>query len=304
MDGEKSTKKSNRGRRIDLTGQRFERLLVLEYAGKDGKNNTKWKVRCDCGTEKVVLGLTLRGGSCRSCGCLIREVNSATQLDDLSGQRFGKLVVLSRATNRLTKSGRSEVCWNVRCDCGTEKVLMASTLKQGRTKGCGCVLAAIRHGQMNSLTYRSWQHMIRRCHTPTCDSYDDYGGRGISVCPQWQGEGGYQQFFTDMGERPSAQYSIDRYPDNDGNYEPGNCRWATMSQQALNKRSNVRLEFDGRVQTVKEWADETGLAPNTIRSRLKRGWSINDALSSGSPYGNSSKRGKQGGSKIVSPSVA
>ena len=123
--------------------------------------------------------------------------------------------------------------------------------------------------------YGIWCDIKKRCHTQSSHAYADYGGRGIRVCERWRTD--FAQFFADMGPRPSADRQIDRI-DNDGNYEPGNCRWATRIEQARNKRNNVFLTHWGRRLTIAEWAEETGFTDKQIQSRLKLGWSHRRAL--------------------------
>jgi len=111
--------------------------------------------------------------------------------------------------------------------------------------------------------------MLRRCHNPHCDNYANYGGRGITVCERWLT---LEQFLEDMGTRPSSEHSIERR-DNDGNYEPSNCYWATPKEQARNRRNNRMLTYNGRTLCVAEWAEELGIVPNRIHNRLQLGWS-------------------------------
>lgn len=122
--------------------------------------------------------------------------------------------------------------------------------------------------------YNTWIGMIHRCHRPTSPSYPLYGARGIRVCERWHST---ENFFQDMGPRPSKNHSLDRI-NNDGNYEPGNCRWATAKEQANNTRHNVHLELSGVKQTIGEWAKKLGMDSRTIRERLNRGWSVERAL--------------------------
>jgi hypothetical protein len=124
--------------------------------------------------------------------------------------------------------------------------------------------------------YISWHAMMSRCFNPKWPNYADYGGRGVTVCAEWQD---YRRFLADMGRRPSSEHSIDRYPNREGNYEPGNCRWATRSEQARNRVSNTVLTLAGVSLPLVAWAARTGIGRVTIKSRLDRGWSVEAALS-------------------------
>lgn len=125
----------------------------------------------------------------------------------------------------------------------------------------------------------TWCNMMHRCHSVGYRDYPEYGGRGIKVCDRWRGPAGFAAFFADMGPRPSKRHSIDRYPDNNGNYEPGNCRWATASQQMRNTRRNRLLTFQGRTMCMTDWSNETGIPCTMIRWRLlKLKWSVERTL--------------------------
>ena len=150
-----------------------------------------------------------------------------------------------------------------------------------------------RHGYKTAGKYSSeysiWMNLRSRCYNPKNTRYDMYGGRGITVCQRWRDD--FMNFLEDMGRRPSSDHSIDRI-DNDGNYEPSNCRWATRSEQARNRRSSRFLEFGGRRITLAEWAEEIGIDKRTLHIRLKAGWSIERALTE--PLrGFASKSGKE-----------
>ncbi len=124
--------------------------------------------------------------------------------------------------------------------------------------------------RQRSLTYRAWQNMKTRCLNPRYAKFADYGGRGITICNRWLN---FANFAADMGERPSVNHSIDRYPDNNGNYEPGNCRWATPLEQARNQRKTILVTIDGEAKCVAEWCAIFGINRSTFQSRMnKLGW--------------------------------
>jgi hypothetical protein len=169
-----------------------------------------------------------------------------------------------------------------RCDCGNEKPMGLHHVKHGRTISCGCENARrsssrfTKHGAYKTSTYKSWNAMIQRCHNPNSTSYAQYGGRGISVCIQWAGADGYLQFARDVGERPNGT-TLDRI-DSNGNYEPGNVRWATPKTQQNNRRITKLITHDGVTLSQSEWAERLGLSRNAISERLRAGWSVERAL--------------------------
>lgn len=133
---------------------------------------------------------------------------------------------------------------------------------------------AVVHGQYKTRAYSIWRGMKSRCEIATTPAFSHYGGRGIKVCERWSSS--FQDFFADMGE-PPPRMSLDRI-DNDGNYEPGNCRWATQTEQTNNTRRNRHIEFKGRVQSISMWTREMNLPAGIISRRLKDGWTVEDAL--------------------------
>jgi hypothetical protein len=153
---------------------------------------------------------------------------------DITGQRFGRLVAIG-----LHSHGKNNR-WKFRCDCGAETVAIISDVRSGNTQSCGClgIASRIRHGDARqsrrSPEYSSWYAMIGRCENPKNISFKNYGGRGIKVCAAWRGD--FTAFLNDLGRKPSPEMSLDRYPNPDGDYEPGNVRWATRSQQRATQR--------------------------------------------------------------------
>lgn len=187
---------------------------------------------------------------------------------DLSGKQFNCWTVL----HEVSHPG-SSAYWLCRCKCGRERVIRGDTLRNGTSRMCDHCKNMF-HGMDGTPEYRAWIGMISRCNDPSVPCYSKYGGRGICVCQRWMS---FQHFLSDMGTRPSPQHSIDRI-DNDGNYEPGNCRWATKKQQSRNIRSNRLLTLNGQTKCVSEWAEFIGIKRTTLDERLRHGWSIEDAL--------------------------
>jgi len=198
----------------------------------------------------------------------------------LTGRRFGRLTVLrEQGRNR-----HGSVMWATRCDCGTELAVSTGSLTDGNTTSCGC--SRTKHGATWTPEWSIWQTMIKRCGNPGAKGYQDYGGRGIRVCESWRKD--FRAFIRDVGPRPSPRHSLDRL-DTDGNYEPGNVRWATPIEQARNKRNNRVITIGGTRRTLAEWSEVSGIRYTTIRERLRRGWSASRAVTE--PTKPSSTRG-------------
>lgn len=202
---------------------------------------------------------------------------------DLTNSRFGRLVVLGERENR---SG--SIYWMCRCDCLREKWIRGKHLIHGSVVSCGCYKSESArkqmtiHGMVDAPEFVIWCGMKNRCLHQGSTSWKNYGGRGIKVCDRWiRGDGvkgGFECFYEDVGPRPSPKHEIDRYPDNDGNYEPGNVKWSLRKDQANNRRSCRILEFQGRRQSVKLWCDELGLNYPRVRARIRLGWETEKAL--------------------------
>lgn len=199
-----------------------------------------------------------------------------------SGDVYGRLTVI-REVDAKYSGGHRQRCVECRCECGVVKEYRLYTLRNGNTKSCGCLAqenygANLRtHGLSDRAEYRIWQGMLSRCNSSDSQAYRNYGGRGIAVCERWSSS--FESFFGDMGPRPSDKHSIDRI-DNDGNYEPGNCRWATQKEQARNTRRNYLIEHNGETRCVSDWAEYYGFSPGILYTRLvKLGWTFDKAVS-------------------------
>ena len=190
---------------------------------------------------------------------------------DLTGKRFGMLTAIQKGAPHQSPS-RKQVTWVCRCDCGNEVTVQRGALRGGSTQSCGCLRDHVYSAKKSAFLdkkpeYNCWAAMKQRCTNQNDRFFSDYGGRGIRVCDSWSES--FDAFFDDMGKRPSAMHSIDRI-DTNGNYEPGNCRWATPAEQSRNKRNNVFLEFDGRRQVIADWADEIGISWSSLHGRLQK----------------------------------
>ncbi len=197
------------------------------------------------------------------------------KLIDLVGQTFGQLTVTSKGERIMRKSGwRNQ--WICACSCGQITTVPTDQLKSGKTKSCGCLRQlpyAKTHGLSNTPTYETWLAMRDRCNNPNNKAYINYGERGITVCERWND---YPNFLADMGEKPKG-LTIDRRDNNLG-YSPENCHWGTDEEQRNNKRTNRMLTLNGKTQSMRLWCNELHLNYSTVRARLNRGWSAEQAL--------------------------
>lgn len=187
-------------------------------------------------------------------------------------KRYGRLIILEQS-GKNKWGEKLAVC---KCDCGTIRTIRIKSLKKGDTKSCGCFARETRrkrkltHGRSKTYLYFVWRNMINRCKWEKSNSYKDYGGRGITICKRW---GNFENFLKDMGDRPTTKHTLDRI-DNNGDYSPENCRWATRKEQMNNTRRSRFLTFQGETHTVDEWSEITGIKYSTLAMRLKKDWPI------------------------------
>ncbi len=193
---------------------------------------------------------------------------------DLTGQVFTRLTVVAQ-DGRLGK----RIAWKCICECGNITTVTATHLRSGHTKSCGCfqvdtvILNNTSHQLTRTRIYNNWCGMIQRCNNPNDPAYHLYGGRGIFVCDRWLK---FEHFLSDMGEKPEDM-SLDRI-DVNGPYSYENCRWATDTEQANNKRNNHLITFRGKTQSIAMWARDIGVQTHTLKSRVYRGWGEEKAL--------------------------
>jgi hypothetical protein len=206
---------------------------------------------------------------------------------DLTNQRYGRIVVISYYGY---KNGRT--AWNCECDCGNKFVTMGHSLRTGKTTSCGCyrhereIEANIKHGLKDHPLYKIHSRMKGRCYNKNNQRYKTYGARGIKVCDEWLGENGVVNFYNwaiqngyKEEKLPSGinKYSIDRI-NNDGNYEPNNCRFTTNIIQARNRTNNRKIKLNNKIQTLIEWCEEFDLDYSLVNKRINNGWEIEKAL--------------------------
>lgn len=191
---------------------------------------------------------------------------------DLTGQRFGKLLVVSEAGRK-----RKEVQWLCKCDCGNTTLVSGYYLRKGHTKSCGCLVpektkeANTRHGMFGTRLYKTYYNMKNRCTNPNYYLFSHYGGRGITLCPEWDGSNGFQNFYSwaiNAGYREGL--SIDRI-NNDKGYSPDNCRWVTMKEQQNNRSNNRLITVENITMTLAEWADEVNICYGTLQRHVASG---------------------------------
>ena len=191
---------------------------------------------------------------------------------DLVGQRFGRLVVLSFCDKSPSKKSH----WNCQCDCGNPKVTSTDELRSGGCSSCGCLRKEIlvqrrfKHGETKSKEYNTWSHIRQKCYNQKNKKFYRYGARGIKVCDRWNSvDNGYENFIADMGKAPSSDHSIERV-DNDGDYCPENCIWATRKIQAMNTQRSLKFEWKGKLMTLPQIAQEEGKRPKQVYQLVKK----------------------------------
>lgn len=198
------------------------------------------------------------------------------KLENIKGMRYGRLIVLRKAPSYVSPKGEIQTVWFCRCDCGTIKKVRKSALRHGLTTSCGCwnseraSICNRIHGKSKDRVYRIWSAMIYRCTNRNCEKYNCYGGRGIKVCKRWMK---FENFLSDMGEPKDNKLSIER-KNNNGNYEPGNCRWGTQAEQTRNTRRNVCVKWKNKTHCLKQWSEITGINPSTLYGRNRKGWTV------------------------------
>jgi hypothetical protein len=266
----------------DITGNVHGNLTVLAFAGVDKQRNALFLCKCVCGKTITTTGQRLKNGTTTSCGCIKLQGRY-----DLIGKRFANLVVLS--IDHIDKWDTAH--YLCQCDCGKTTIVGGNKLKIGHTRSCGCLkkeaarknsMAAVKvtttHRASHSHLYGVWKQMRARCYHKPTRFYNNYGGRGITVCDDWRYNfEAFRDWAIETGYKDGVGLSIDRI-DANGNYEPSNCRWATRTEQQRNLRNNHLIEIGGEIKCISEWAEIYNIKPGTIRTRLRKGWDAAKAV--------------------------
>lgn len=194
---------------------------------------------------------------------------------NLTGQKFDKLTVLEK----FGSDNHRHALWRCVCECGNEKIVRGTHLKNEKIRSCGCLLKnkKYKHGMSRTRIYKVWEHIKFRCYNKKSCNYKNYGGRGIEICDEWKNDFySFHNWAIKNGYRDDL--TIDRI-NNNGNYEPSNCRWITPKEQANNRRSNTYINYNKETHTLTQWAEKLNMKPTTLLARLKKGWSIEKTLS-------------------------
>lgn len=209
-------------------------------------------------------------------------------MTNLIGQTFGRLTVLSKATHRFKDKGQ----WLCQCECGAVKSISGSFLLTGKVRSCGCLrrngngACQPKHRASGTTEFNIWNQMRQRCHNTSHPYFGDYGGRGIAVCERWRDN--FSAFYADMGSKPDG-CTLERV-DNSGNYELSNCRWATRTEQANNRRSSRFLSLNGVTKTCAQWSAHSGISQANIYARLRLGWSVEKVITTPTRHFSSPRR--------------
>ena len=265
----------------DYLGKKYGHLTVIGLTESNSESAcyNHFDFRCDCGNIISDEPARIIGGHRASCGkCSLRNKTSSPSFDikKYIGKKSNMLTVIGIAERKA-----NDKSWylNCQCDCGGTIRVLPYQFDRGIIKSCGCLKrkgTRTKDSRTNHPLYGLWKQMISRCENPQVKHYDCYGGRGISVCKDWHDFWKFVEWSDSVGGRPNG-FTLDR-KDNNGNYEPSNCRWADWDTQANNKSSNIMLTYNGKTQSIQQWSKQLGMNPQTLLNRHNRGWSVEEIL--------------------------
>jgi hypothetical protein len=269
-------------RYFNIAGQKFGRLLALRYVGSTKSGQAKWECKCDCGNHCVVKATYLLKGNTKSCGCLQDETRRTNNFHDLTGQRFGRLLVIERAEDKIQTNGRHRTRWKCQCDCGNITYVLSEHLVTGDTQSCGCLHhdKITTHGLSNTRIYHIFNGMKQRCYNKKSKDYSRYGGSGVYIDNIWNPytNEGIQNFYNwAISHNYQDGLTIDRINPY-GPYSPSNCRWTTPKKQS-NNRTNTNWIYDGEEWlTYYEFSNKYKQVKHFVYYKLRKGHSIDEII--------------------------
>ena len=268
-------------------GEKYGRLTTIRELPERNYGHVMWLCQCECGKTTKVQRDRLLNGHTRSCGCAKKKHIDITKGTDITGQRFGRLVVKEWLGTKF-RGGQTHSLYRCECDCGNTKDILRMDLLSGRIVSCGCYALEVRtkHGGCKERLYPIWHAMIGRCRNSNNKYYYAYGGRGIRVCDEWNDYSKFREWAMNNGYNPEAEYlecTIDRI-DVNGNYEPDNCRFVDFEVQANNTRRTIKIEMDGTIKSLKQWCNYLDCNYEKACHRKKVGKDIREWFDKGLPY--------------------
>ena len=278
----------------EYKGKRFGNLTITSFDSFKSNGNPLFNVSCDCGNVFLKVGLEkLVSGEVKDCGCSKRNCN-------LIGKKYGRLLVIEKTEKRSKRS----IVWKCQCDCGNFCYVSSRALNYGTVKSCGCLKKEKEHFATNLPIHKMWGSMLNRCYNSNNESYYLYGARGIKVCDEWLGSNpkGFANFYNwamangySDEKLPSgrAKYTIDRI-DNEKGYCPENCRFVTNDVQTENKRNRIKVWYKGEYVLATKVADMNSVEKSLFCARIRRGYSVHDALTIPKKIVKKSVRHKEG----------
>lgn len=258
-------------KKIIPTGTRFGHLKVIKEVKSTRR---RFLCKCDCGNEKEIALICLTTGKTVTCGCR-KWVKTRENYDEYLNKKYGRLTIIEIIPRTEQYAFQMVKC---RCDCGNIKTVKLTYLKNGDTKSCGCLIREMNwiDGRKHERLHSVWNGMISRCKYEKLPAYERYGGRGISVCEEWKDYLNFKEWALNNGYKDDL--TLDRR-DNNGDYEPSNCRWVDLHTQANNTRRNVFLTYNDETHTIAEWSRITGISQNRLYYRYTHGFSIEEIFS-------------------------
>ena len=274
----------------EYIGKKFGKLTITALDGLKKNGTPIFAVDCECGSTFLKCGLDrLESGKTKDCGCSKRDV-------DLIGFRSGRLLVVEKTDKRV----RHHIVWKCQCDCGNVFYAQGRYLKRKEVVSCGCITKEKQHFAVGTPIHRCWSGMNIRCYNKNREGYNSYGGRGITVCPEWRGDNpkGFSNFYDwaivngwSEEKLPNGRrkYTLDRI-DNDKGYSPNNCRFVTEDVQQENKRGRLGMVYNGEYMLLTKIADINNMPRKLFSARIRRGWTIEETLSK--PITDSNRKAK------------